>query len=201
MEQTAILEPIGRSEAGALAAKPSDYALSAAVVYQDGLTREWAMQVCARATNLVGPEYVRTTWWKTKFLNHPRILREAVQATVMADVIMVAVWATRQVPRELSRWSEGWLAQRPLKEGALLALIGRPGQPDGHLSPLREYLRAVADRSHLDFLSHEFKLPGPSSAPALEPLPGEARSTGPLAHPNFRPQPAAFFWSHWGLNE
>jgi len=183
-----------------MASAQSQYGLNVAVVYQDDRTREQAMRVCARATHLVGPGSVRCTWWKTKVLNHPWVLLEAVRAAVLADVILVAVWATRRVPLELSRWAEGWLARRPRKEGALLALIGTPEQPTSELYPVLDYLRVVADMGHLDLLPCEFRLPIESSAQASEDTLDQAGYHAPLADQILSHEHASF-WSHWGLNE
>ena len=185
---------------GTIPPREADYALSVAVVYQDVLTREWATHACGRATRVVGPEHIRSSWWKAKYLNHPRVYQDAVRATVLADVIMVAVWATRGVPRELSRWVDGWLAQRPRRVGALLALVGTPGPPGSFISPIHAYLRVVADMGQLDFLPHEFRA-------SVDPLPLAADSNTDSAQTDsylasqILSHEHASFWSRWGQSE
>jgi len=64
----------------------SGYTLNTAGVYQDLVTRDWAMQTCHRASRLAGEDRVQRKWHNTNSLSDPGILVDAVRAALVADV-------------------------------------------------------------------------------------------------------------------
>ena len=112
------------SDEAALAPEESGYSLNIAGVYQDSLTRDWAMQTCRLATQLAGEESVRNKWYNANSFNDHGILLEAVHAALVADVIVVSVYAAEELPLDLCVWFEAWSPRRPARAGALTALIG-----------------------------------------------------------------------------
>jgi hypothetical protein len=159
MKQTNIAERTKPSKEPEFAPPETEYALNVALVYQDAPTRKWANQVCGQVTRLAGKDAVRCTWWDISRLNDPEVLKDAVLTTMQADVILISIYNTKELPVDLCVWIDAWLPRRSLQTGALIALISVPGQTSAQLEHARGYLRAVARKGRLDFLLRERKLP------------------------------------------
>jgi len=152
------------------------YTLSIAGVYQDSVTRDWAMQTCRRATQLVGEQSVQNAWYDAHSLGDPGIFLDAVRAALVADVIVVSVYAADELPLDLYVWVQAWLPRRHSRAGALTALIGVAEPPDSRFVRTVEYLQAVASRAQLDFIPQERKRPLALAASEMELIakPGSA---------------------------
>ncbi len=135
-----------------IAEEKSDFELKIVGVYQDAVTQSWLAPVCRKATQLAGEERVRNTWYDVNSLTDAGIFREAVHATLMADVIMVAVYAADELPLNLYVWIDAWLPRRPAREGVLTALIGIDEPRPTQSLHTHRYLEAVARKARLDFI-------------------------------------------------
>jgi hypothetical protein len=147
----------------------SEPVLNVATVYQDPLTRYWAAELWDRVGRLIGHEGVWRKSWRIGELTDPRLFTDAVQAATEADVLVISVRDAGEWPASLHVWIDSWLPRRAGREGALVALIGVPGQPDGQSGRAHQYLATVAREAGLDFLPRERKLPDAalaSSSPA-----------------------------------
>lgn len=155
--------------------------LNVAGVYQDSVTREWAMQFCRRATRVAGEESVECAWYSTKSLRDTVWLGDAVSAALVADVIVVSVYAADELPLDLYAWVEAWLPRRLSRAGALAALIGVAEPLESQSIRTINYLRAVARRARLDFIAQERQRPATSSPIKLGSLtrlrPGKSQRT------------------------
>jgi len=171
-----------------------DCELSIAGVCQDAATREWATQAAGHAIPLVGERFVHSTWWMIGELSDLRLLTEAVQAAITADMLIVAVRAADKLPFDLYEWIEAWLPHRLQLAGTLVALIGTPEQPGADSSPIRRYLQEVAWQGGLEFLPQEQKLPWELPAFSVEEI-AERTSANPLAFSE------SINGNRWGLNE
>ena len=110
------------------------------------------MPICRLATQLVGEEHVRDTWYDVHSLDDVRILLDAVRAALVADLIVVSVHAADELPLGLYVWIDAWLPRRASREGALTALIGADEPQYPQSSRTRDYLQAVARKAQLDFI-------------------------------------------------
>jgi hypothetical protein len=135
------------------------YALNIALVYQDALTRKWATQVCDQVTRLAGKGAVHCTQWEISRLNDLCVLKDAILMTMVADVILVSIYAAEELPNDFRVWMDAWLERRRLPTGAMIALISVPGELSAQTNPARDYLRAIARKGRLDFLLRERRLP------------------------------------------
>lgn len=145
---------------------PGEFALNFTVVYEDVHTRQWAGEVCERLGRLVGSDAVRKSWWKLDDFNEPAVLAGAVSTALRADVLVIAIHGAEVLPLPFYVWVESWLPHRGSRLAALLALVGLPGRPRLASDSAQDYLRAVAQEAHLDFLLEERKLPAsPAEAP------------------------------------
>ena len=161
-----LVESIVLSRAAGGKPEKSSPPLHIAAVYEDPVTRSWALQTCAHAARLVPKLPVHTTWWKIRLLEDPQIFATAVQAAARADVVCVSLRAAEKAPAALSRWFDAFMTQRSANEGALLALVGVTPPARPHLGSTLEYLRAVAERGRLAFLPQEMEMLGRDDAPA-----------------------------------
>ena len=152
-------EPIVPSDEADIGPTESEYVLNIAGVYQDLLTRDWAAHVCEQAIQIAGAERVQTSWFEVPRLGEPETLIAAVQAALLADVIVVSVHAADELPLDLYVWIDVWLPRRSSRMGALVALIGASGKPTPQAVRTQEYLQAVARRAELDFMPHECRVP------------------------------------------
>ena len=147
------------TDKGSIAPDESPYTLNITGVYQDNVTRDWAMQTCRQATQLAAVERVQNKLYGAHSLSDPKILLKAVRATLRADVIVVSVYAAEELPLDLYVWFDAWLPRRRSRVGVLAALIGVT-EPRGSQSVrTHEYLQAVARRGELDFMPQECKPP------------------------------------------
>jgi hypothetical protein len=168
MKATRILHSArkeGLSAGGVAASDESDYKLKVAVMHHDEPTRALAGLVLQRAAQSVDMRSFHCAWWSMDELLDSRVLDQAVQSAVEADLIVVSVRVPGELPAGLCVWIDFWLPRRPQGSGALMALIGGQEEPCFDSAPARDYLRAVARRAHLDYLEHESPLPtiGPSA--------------------------------------
>jgi hypothetical protein len=148
----------------------SDYALNIAGVYQDRVTRDWALHMCRPAARLAGEARMQHAWYEVDHLKEPGFLLEAVHAALRADVIVVSVHAADELPLDLYVWIDASLPRRLSRVGALAAMIGVAGQPGSQAVRTQEYLKAVARRGQLDFVPQERKLPAEPSASFTLPI-------------------------------
>jgi hypothetical protein len=194
-----LLVPPVPSDQAAMAPDESGYSLNIAGVYQDSVTKEWAMQTCRRATQLAGDERIQNTWFHASYLSDPGMFLDAVRAALAADVIVIAVHAAEELPLDLYVWIDAWLPRRSARVGALAAVIGVAEPLDPKSLRTREYLQAVARRAKLDFVPHERQWPVlPAAASSQE----AAERAGPAAQapPELRGRSPAGY-DHCGLNE
>ncbi len=159
MGATATFESRVALDGGVILSAEADEVLSIAVVYEDDLTREWAMEVCHRAMHTAESETVHSAWWRSQSLLQPKVLAQAVQAASNADLILISIREAEELSVPLKTWIGAWLERRTMPWGALVALTGRSEQQGSGRSGIREYLRTVASQSHLKFITHELNLP------------------------------------------
>jgi hypothetical protein len=137
----------------------SEYALSIAGVYQDIVTRDWAVQTCRQATQLAGEERVQNMLYNAHSLRDPGVFLQAVRAALLADVILVSIHAADELQLELYVWFDAWLPRRLSRAGALTALIGVAEPPNSQSVRTLEYLQAVACKAQLDFIPQKRQRP------------------------------------------
>jgi hypothetical protein len=177
----------------------SGYTLNIAGVYQDSVTRDWAMQSCRQATQLAGGERVQNTWYNTNSLSDPGILLNAVRAAVVADVIVISVYAADELPLDLYVWIEAWLPRRLSRRGALAALVGVAEPLDSPSVRTLEYLQALARKAQLDFIPQQRERPAASVGSSMD-LITERASTAAQSLQELHSHRCDAY-RHWGLNE
>ncbi len=155
MQQTSLLDR-AITPAGTLNVwRHPGYTLNVALVYLDPVTRLWARQVRDLMANLVGEEAVRCTEWKIGDLKEPRVYTQGAAALARADVIVIAVYEADRFPAEFYLWVNLWLLQRTQSSGALVALVGTPGEMPYGSNETQRYLRALARQGRLELFLKE----------------------------------------------
>jgi len=158
--------------------KEPEAALNVAVAYEDPLTRHWVDELWGRVGQLIGGGSIQRKTWKIADLVHQRVFGDATRAAAKADVLVIAVRDTREVPLILYVWIDAWLPRRAGLPGALVALIGVPAQPSAQAGCTHRLLEMVARRAGLDFLPRECKLPDLS--PVLQSRPSAKQKPYPM---------------------
>jgi hypothetical protein len=199
MKAVEILEQLISSDMSTKVQDQSTYILNIAGVYQDTVTRDWAMQTCRHAAQTTGEEHIQSSWFDAHSLSDERMLLEAIRAALVADVIVVSVYCAKKLPREIYRWIEAWLPRRLSRKGALAALIGFPEPPELPSASAFDYLQAVAARAQLDFIPAESPWPVASPISSMKLL-AERASTTSQERQQVQGQLCNSFY-HWGINE
>ena len=159
VQRTSILNLVVPSAPTAKVPNETEPALNVVTVYQDPLTRHWATELWERVGQLISQVGLWRQSWKISELTDPWVFTDAVSAAAAADVLVVSVRDAGEWPMGLHLWIDAWLPKRAERGGALVALIGVPGQPDAQSGRAHHYLEAVAREAGLDFLPRERKLP------------------------------------------
>ena len=199
MKAGELLERTAFWDGVAIAPDVSGYTLNIAGVYQDSVTRDWAIQSCRQATQLAGGERVQNTWYNTNSLSDPGILLDAVRAAVVADVIVISVYAADELPLDLYVWIEAWLPRRLSRRGALAALVGVAEPLDSPSVRTLEYLQALARKAQLDFIPQQRERPAASVVSSIDLITEPASTTAQSLQELYGHRYDAY--RHWGLNE
>ena len=124
------------------------------VVYENPAVREHAAQCCER---LLVPHLANVVlefnWWSFEFLADQATAGAAAETAARADLIIFAVPAGGDFPAEIKLWIERWLNRRAECEGALVGLILQESQLSPVTSLKEIYLRNIAHRGGMDYLS------------------------------------------------
>jgi hypothetical protein len=194
-----LIDPPVLLDEAILAADDSIFSLHVAGVYQDASTRDWAMQICHRATQLAGKGSIQSAWFSAHSLSYPATLLDAVSAALVADVIVVSVHAMDELPIDLYVWFDVWLPRRPARVGALAAVIGTAEPLESRFIRTLGYLQAVAQKAQLDFSAEPRRRPVTSLASPIKQIAGKTGATAPSL-PASRSR-SYNVYLHGGLNE
>lgn len=141
-----------RDEETTLDQEPTEWQL--AVAYDAPDARDRAMRLCeALKRNFAGEIIISCTWWRFRYLEDPDIALVARHYASAADIIMFSTNTTGLFPLSVMNWIESWAAARRKSHGLLVPLIGSPNIPAQVYSTKLFYLRHVADRANMEFLT------------------------------------------------
>lgn len=140
--------------------------LNVTVLYQNEQTRGWAEKVFSTILARQGAQPLRSTWWNLDDLAQPAVLAGAVSTAIRADVVIVSVASGGGLPLPFYIWAEGWLPNRLVLGGELVALIATHGEEAYCRNYLiRDYLREAAKNAGLNFRLEERTTPAHSGQP------------------------------------
>ncbi len=105
-------------------------------------------------SNLKMKPNFRSNGGRLSFLIDSAQATELADKAAYADYVVFASACEGDLPRELKIWIEGWLTKRGEREGTLVGLMEQHTRPFEIASLKEIYLRHVAHRAGLDYLSH-----------------------------------------------
>jgi hypothetical protein len=128
---------------------------SVVVVYEDATAREEAVRFCDHLMRRFWSRYeFLVGWWSFGVLQLPQeASKEAAEKAREADVIVVATRPESEIPPGIRDWIETWSTQRGDREGALVGLMDPGGGASGAAAEKYVYLRSVAHRGAMDYLT------------------------------------------------
>jgi hypothetical protein len=92
-------------------------------------------------------------WCSFASLQDPGHGASAGEKAVRADVIVFAATCAGDLPQWVKGWIEQWLGKRGRREGALVGLVDSPPEKRHFVSLKEFYLRHLAHRAEMDYLS------------------------------------------------
>ena len=127
---------------------------SVVVVFEDAATRGQAVEVCDHLVQRFWTDCeLAVSWWSWDMLEQPTQAQEAIQKAAEADLLIFAARTETDLPTPLQQWIETWLAMRGERDGALMSLFGKEAQAGEALAERHGYLRQVAHRGGMDYLT------------------------------------------------
>ena len=83
--------------------------------------------------------------WKYEVLREPRLFDVAARETARADMIVLAIRQSQELPIEVRRWIEHWLPSRQAGSGVLVTLLGSGPGHVGGATTVEATLRQLAE--------------------------------------------------------
>lgn len=124
------------------------------VLYDDTATRQRAMEVCDLLARRFWSEVeLKFHWWRTDFLEDAGMAATAADNSRNADFVVVCVVPDGDLSPEVKRWFEAWTTRREGREGALIDLIAGSGTSSLAAHHKKLFLREVAHRAGMDYLT------------------------------------------------
>ena len=93
------------------------------------------------------------SWWEFESLEDPPQARQAAQRAVEADFVVIATRRESQLSQTVLAWFEYWVERRSDREGSLVGLMDPGNVPHGGAVDKYVYLRNLAHRAGLDYLT------------------------------------------------
>lgn len=127
---------------------------SVVILFEDKPAREKAVKFCDQLVerHWASCEF-RMTWLSFLALGDPNAARDAGARIRGADIVVFAARPEGHLPSAVVEWVEGWLANRTDREGALAGLIDGGPIPTGWAAQKHAWLRSVAHRAGMDYLT------------------------------------------------
>jgi hypothetical protein len=127
---------------------------SVVVIYEDATTRQRAMDACDFLMQQLWLEVeFDFHWWRADFLEHAPMAQAAAEQAVNADFVIVSSKAENEPSSTMKAWFESWIEDRHGRDGALLDLTTTGLTDTGNIWPTAMFLRGVARRAMLDYLT------------------------------------------------
>ena len=123
------------------------------IIYETPSIREHAVKFCEHLVESGLYRAMEMNWWPFHVLGESTPGGDAAQKAAEADIVVFAMNSSGDLPDEIKRWIECWLNKRGEREGAVVGLLSRE-EPHEMASFRQIYLRHVARRAGMDYLSH-----------------------------------------------
>lgn len=148
-----------------LNAKPGEETWSVVVLYEDKSTRDRAMVLCDHLVkNFWSDVEFDFHWWRTDFLDDPRMAQTAATEASAADIFIFSSSPESSLSPMFCKWFEAWSGEREVREGMFLDLTDASAQTSRIVQQKQARLREIAGRAHLDYCN---RIPPPLSRTML----------------------------------
>lgn len=135
-------------------------AFNVVIAYEDFETGQHARKTYDFLVEHLGEEFcLHNQMWKFDVLAMPKLREMAASDAAAADIVMVAVRGSNELPAEVKEWMELWLSQGT-RAIAVVALFEDSGQSIANL--VQDYLAEVARRANVEFFSQPGVWPTPA---------------------------------------
>lgn len=125
-----------------------------AVIYDTALARQKAIKFCDGLVSRFWEQFeFGISWWSLKQLEGPNGDQEATLKAGLADLVVFATAHCQRVHPAFERWVGLWLRQREEREGVLVNILPTGVSSESATSPMSLYLRSVAHRAGMDYLT------------------------------------------------
>jgi hypothetical protein len=129
-------------------------AWSVVVAYEDTAAREQAVDFCDQLVRRFWARFeFEVSWWSFNLLQAEHVALEAADKAARADLIILSSVRQDDLPAVVKGWIENWLTRRGDCEGILAGLMGQGTAADGLETHNHYYLRQVAHRGGMDYLT------------------------------------------------
>ena len=129
-------------------------AWSVVVVYEDPAAREQAVNFCDQLVKRFWARFeFDVSWWSFAMLQQEPVATEAAERAARADLIVFSSALQGDFPASVRDWLESWLNRRGDREGILAGLMDPGADLSGREGPKHNYLRQVAHRAAMDYLT------------------------------------------------
>ena len=129
-------------------------AWSVVVVYEDAAAREQAVDFCDQLVKRFWATFeFDVSWWSFSLLQTEHVAMEAAEKAAQADLIILASLREEDFPVHVPKWVESWLRRRGEREGILAGLIGQGTATSVGGATKHYYLRQIAHRGAMDYLT------------------------------------------------
>ena len=123
-------------------------------VYGSAMSRQRAVGFCETLVRRFWARFdFEVSWLSFEDLKVDQAHLEMTRKAAAADLIVFVTEASSGLPRQVREWIEAWLGQRQEREGTLVALQALEETAAPSESESQRYLRQVAHRAGMDFLT------------------------------------------------
>jgi hypothetical protein len=167
--------------------------------YDDAPARDRALNLFHRIEQQLGGDYeFESSWWRLDHLRETPLLEQAADDAIRANMIILSLRETPELPPTSKAWIRSWLSRRGSQKAALVALVAGEHREKRDEAPLLPSLESVAREAQMDFFLQWFDPASPQSLPqntaGADPVPAGSPDSSPLLSTR-QPMP------RWGINE
>lgn len=124
------------------------------VVYDDAEAQQTAVGFCDGLVTRFWEQFeFEVSWWSLELLENEGCAQTAVKKASLADIVVFATGSCEGVSPGFDQWVERWLREREEHEGTLVGLLPRRAFADFGTSAMSRYLRTIAHRAGMDYLT------------------------------------------------
>ena len=129
------------------------------IVYEDNLYRDRARQMQEELIRRLGRSLdFSVSWWKLKFLGHPKMLQMATDDATKTDIIMFSLRSGGELPQAIKKWINS-VIDNSRRRVSLLALLETDGAIAPQVSRTEIFLNHLSSRVGVDSLCYSDGLP------------------------------------------